>query len=128
MQAMHAYSRVTRWRTPVVVDDTAFEALKAGLDLLGSGDKLMWNSGMVDLLLQMHKVHLNFAVSAEFYGVNPPTANLELLSRFFAKYPGYEDRVFLSVKVRYNLICPLVTSTLPVDLGWHRQYEARLQS
>jgi len=67
------------WRTPVVDDDTAFEALKAGLDLLGPGDKVLWNS-------------------AEFYGVDPPTANLELLSRFFAKYPEYQDRAFISVK------------------------------
>lgn len=37
---------------------------------------------------------------AEFYGYNPPTANLELLSRFFEKYPTYVDKAFLVVKVR----------------------------
>lgn len=36
--------------------------------------------------------------AGEFYGVDPPTANLEMLSRFFAKYPEYIDRTFLSVK------------------------------
>lgn len=37
--------------------------------------------------------------SGDFYGVDPPTGNLELLSRFFAKYPEYKQRAFLSVKV-----------------------------
>lgn len=38
----------------------------------------------------------------EFYGSehygNTPTANLEMLSRFYAKYPEYIDRTKLSVK------------------------------
>lgn len=34
----------------------------------------------------------------EFYGVNPREANLELVSRFFEKYPSYQDKAFLSVK------------------------------
>jgi pyridoxine 4-dehydrogenase len=36
--------------------------------------------------------------SAEFYGQGLTTANLDLLARFFKKYPGYADRTFLSVK------------------------------
>ena len=36
--------------------------------------------------------------SAEFYGQGLTTANLDLLARFFEKYPGYADRTFLSVK------------------------------
>lgn len=36
----------------------------------------------------------------EFYGVNPRTANLEVLNRFFTRYPEMADRTFLSVKVR----------------------------
>jgi pyridoxine 4-dehydrogenase len=36
--------------------------------------------------------------SAEFYGQGFSTANLDLLARFFKKYPGYADRTFLSVK------------------------------
>ena len=35
---------------------------------------------------------------AEFYGQGLSTANLDLLARFFDKYPGYADRTFLSVK------------------------------
>jgi len=41
---------------------------------------------------------------AEFYGVHPPTANLELLSCSLAKYPEFKDRVLLSVNVRNDLI------------------------
>lgn len=36
--------------------------------------------------------------AAEFYGPGLSTANLELLARFFDKYPEYADRTFLSVK------------------------------
>jgi pyridoxine 4-dehydrogenase len=36
--------------------------------------------------------------AGEFYGFTPRTANLELVSRFFEKYPDYADRAFLSVK------------------------------
>lgn len=35
----------------------------------------------------------------EFYGRNPREANLDLLSRFFEKYPELADKAFLSVKV-----------------------------
>jgi pyridoxine 4-dehydrogenase len=34
----------------------------------------------------------------EFYGQGFTTANLELIARFFEKYPAYTDRTFLSVK------------------------------
>ncbi|KAF8307612.1 aldo/keto reductase [Clavulina sp. PMI_390] len=67
------------WTTPVVDDETAFESIKAGLDLVQPGEKIMLGSG-------------------EFYGVNQPTANLELLSRFFSKFPEYTDRALLQVK------------------------------
>ena len=36
--------------------------------------------------------------SGEFYGQGATTANLELVARFFEKYPEYADRTFLSVK------------------------------
>ena len=39
-----------------------------------------------------------YITSAEFYGQGLTTANLDLLARFFKKYPGYADRTFLSVK------------------------------
>jgi pyridoxine 4-dehydrogenase len=35
---------------------------------------------------------------AEFYGPGLSVANLELVARFFEKYPQYADRAFLSVK------------------------------
>jgi hypothetical protein len=35
----------------------------------------------------------------EFYAQDRGTGNLEMLSRFFEKYPEYADRAFLSVKV-----------------------------
>jgi pyridoxine 4-dehydrogenase len=101
-------SHTTRWRTPVVDDDTAFAALKAGLDLVPSGDKVLWNSGTWYLMGILHEAHANFVVLAEFYGIDPPTANLELLSRFFVKYPEYKDRVFLSVKVLDDVILHVV--------------------
>ena len=37
-------------------------------------------------------------LSGEFYGQGATVANLELVARFFEKYPEYADRVFLSVK------------------------------
>lgn len=40
--------------------------------------------------------------AGEFYAQDLGTGNLELLSRFFEKYPEYADRTFLSVKVRYG--------------------------
>lgn len=72
------------WKAIPVPDDQAFAAIKAGLDLVSPGEKVLLNSG-------------------EFYGFNPKTANLELLGRFFAKYPEYADRAFLSVKGGANL-------------------------
>ena len=41
---------------------------------------------------------LTHLTSAEFYGHGLTTANLDLLARFFEKYPSYADRTFLSVK------------------------------
>ncbi|EIM84126.1 aldo/keto reductase [Stereum hirsutum FP-91666 SS1] len=69
------------WTPTPVPDEQCFEAIKAGIDRLPAGVKMVLNS-------------------AEFYGYNPPTANLELLSRFFEKYPTYVDKAFLVVKVR----------------------------
>ena len=39
-----------------------------------------------------------FSRVGEFYGQGFTVANLELVARFFEKYPGYADRAFLSVK------------------------------
>ncbi|KAH9065810.1 aldo/keto reductase [Lactarius vividus] len=67
------------WRSTPVPDEEAFAAIKAGVDALPPGVKLFLNS-------------------AEFYGPGLSIANLELVARFFEKYPDYADRTFLSVK------------------------------
>ncbi|KAJ3728507.1 aldo/keto reductase [Lentinula raphanica] len=67
------------WTPNPVSDEQAFESIKAGVDALPPGTKAFLNSG-------------------EFYAMDRGTGNLELLSRFFAKYPDYADKTFLSVK------------------------------
>ncbi|KAG8947853.1 hypothetical protein FRC04_010211 [Tulasnella sp. 424] len=63
-----------------VPDEQAFAAIKAAIDLVPADQKLFINS-------------------SEFYGFPPNfTANLELLARFFTKYPELANRTFLSVK------------------------------
>ncbi|KAE9397422.1 aldo/keto reductase [Gymnopus androsaceus JB14] len=62
-----------------VSDEQAFEAIKAGVDALPAGTKMFLNSG-------------------EFYDSKRGTGNLQLLSRFYNKYPEYTDKTFLSVK------------------------------
>jgi len=72
------------WTAKPVPDEVCFEAIKTSLDSVPAGCKMILNSG-------------------EFYGMNPKTANLELLARFFEKYPEYQDKAFLSVKGGVNL-------------------------
>jgi len=61
-------------------DEECFETIKAGVDSLPNGVKMFLNGG-------------------EFYGPeNHMTANLDMLSRFFEKYPDYAEKTFLSVK------------------------------
>lgn len=60
-------------------DEEAFESIKAGVDACPPGAKMFLNSG-------------------EFYSYDFSTANLQLLARFFEKYPDYADKTFLSVK------------------------------
>ncbi|CAE6459738.1 unnamed protein product [Rhizoctonia solani] len=61
-------------------DEQCFESIISGIKAAPPGVKVFLNSG-------------------EFYGVAPHiTANLELLNRFFTKYPEYAERTFLSVK------------------------------
>ncbi|EJD07506.1 Aldo/keto reductase [Fomitiporia mediterranea MF3/22] len=67
------------WKPTPVPDEDCFGAIKTSLDSVPPGEKMILNS-------------------SEFYGVNPPEANLELLARFFEKYPDYADKAFLSVK------------------------------
>ncbi|KAH7915005.1 NADP-dependent oxidoreductase domain-containing protein [Hygrophoropsis aurantiaca] len=67
------------WQASPVPDEQCFAAIKAGIDSLDDGVKLFINGG-------------------EFYGHNLSTANIEMIRRFFDKYPEYIDRTFLSVK------------------------------
>ncbi|EMD38423.1 hypothetical protein CERSUDRAFT_113579 [Gelatoporia subvermispora B] len=71
------------WTPNPVPEEQAFEAIKAGVDALPAGVKMVLNSG-------------------EFYAQDLGTANLKLVSRFFEKYPEYADRTFLSVKGGVN--------------------------
>ncbi|KAI9063462.1 aldo/keto reductase [Trametes sanguinea] len=79
---VHGLMRMTWVPTPVS-DEQAFEAIRSGVDALPSGVKMILNS-------------------AQFYGMGWSTANLQLLSRFYEKYPDYADRTFLMVKGAYN--------------------------
>ncbi|KAH9982820.1 NADP-dependent oxidoreductase domain-containing protein [Lactifluus volemus] len=74
----HGLMRMTWCPTPVS-DEQAFASIKGGIDALPPGVKMFLNS-------------------AEFYGQGLTTANLDLLARFFTKYPEYAERTFLSVK------------------------------
>lgn len=68
-------------RTTPLDDDEAFEAMKAAID----AGATFWNGGV-------------------YYGFGPhgELLNLELVARFFTKYPELADKVFLSVKGGFN--------------------------
>ncbi|CDO74155.1 hypothetical protein BN946_scf185043.g206 [Trametes cinnabarina] len=72
------------WVPKPVPDEQAFEAIRSGVDALQPGVKMVLNS-------------------SQFYGMGWTTANLELLSRFFERYPDYADRTFLMVKGGFNV-------------------------
>jgi pyridoxine 4-dehydrogenase len=74
----HGLMQMT-WTPDPVPDEQCFEAIKAGVDALPPGARMFLNGG-------------------EFYGHNMSTTNLEMISRFFEKYPEYVDRTFLSIK------------------------------
>ncbi|TFK19490.1 aldo/keto reductase [Coprinopsis marcescibilis] len=67
------------WKPEVHSDEQCFESIKSGVDALPPGTKMFLNAG-------------------EFYSLDLGTANLELLSRFYATYPEYASKTFLSVK------------------------------
>lgn len=97
------FNSTFRWTATPVQDDICFEAMKAGMDNLPPGTKMVLNSGECTPIFNeiMQAQLVTILLLAEFYGFNPPTANLELISRFFEKYPSYVDKAFLVVKVRY---------------------------
>lgn len=47
-----------------------------------------------------HKTFVLTPTLGEFYGHNLAATNLEMIARFFEKYPDYVDKTFLSVKVQ----------------------------
>ncbi|KAF8557518.1 Aldo/keto reductase [Imleria badia] len=67
------------WKPEPSPKDECFEAIKAGIDALPPGAKMVLDGG-------------------EFYGHNFSTANLDLIAEFFETYPDYAERAFLSVK------------------------------
>ncbi|KAI0041502.1 aldo/keto reductase [Auriscalpium vulgare] len=84
------------WIPTPVPDEAAFAAIKAGIDSLPPGVKMILNSG-------------------EFYAQDRSTLNLELVARFFEKYPSYVDKAFLSVKGGIN-VQQLVPDSSPESL------------
>ena len=84
-----------------VSDEQAFESIKSGVDALPPGVKMMLNSCELILPCIVHvPASLLITTTAEFYGQGFSVGNLELLARFYEKYPDYVDKTFLAVKVR----------------------------
>ena len=92
----------SRWKPTPVPDDDCFASIKAGIDALPPGAKMLLNSGAPNHVFSPYLSpkfsHVLFRYAGEFYGQGETPANLELVARFFEKYPSYADRVFLSVK------------------------------
>lgn len=85
------------WTPEPVPDEQCFEAIKAGVDALPPGTKMFLNGG-------------------EFYGHNLATTNLEMIARFFEKYPDYVDKTFLSVKGGVKLGAVPLPDNSPANL------------
>ena len=107
---------VTRSMNGNISDEQAFETIKGGIDALPPGAKMMLNSGESGLISMGGSI--DFHVSADFYGQGHSLGNLELLARFFEKYPGYAEKTFLSVKVCSTLL--LVSYTYINPYGYRR--------
>lgn len=81
-------------------DEQAFEAIKAGVDTLPPGAKMILNSGRLDITLgRLAAPDIPPFPQADFYGEGHSVGNLELLARFYDKYPDYASKTFLSIKV-----------------------------
>ncbi|KAJ7664289.1 aldo/keto reductase [Mycena rosella] len=65
-------------------------AIRAGVDALPAGVKMVFEQRYAP------------AIHREFYSATWGTENLELLARFYAKYPEYAEKTFLSVKGGMN--------------------------
>lgn len=96
--------------------EQAFEAIKAGIDSLPQGVKMLLNGGTGlgrDFWALLTRTLL---CTAEFYDENASITNIDLISAFFEKYPDYADKVYLSVKVS----C-FSTDHILVELIFHAQ-------
>ncbi|KAH7108523.1 aldo/keto reductase [Auriculariales sp. MPI-PUGE-AT-0066] len=67
------------WKPTHVPDEQCFAAIRATVEALPAGAKA-------------------FIVSGEFYGIEPREANLDLLKRYFDRYPEDKEKIFISVK------------------------------
>ena len=85
-----------------VPDEQAFESIKAGVDELPDGVKMVLNSGEPHIHPTIQHVKTTPHLLGDFYGANMSLGNLELLARFYDKYPDYADKTFLSVKVCFS--------------------------
>ena len=84
------------WKPIPSSDEDAFAAIKADIDALPPGAKILLSQQRCVVLhstLQIPPTHAT--LSGEFYGQGCTVANLKLVARFFEKYA---DRAFLSVK------------------------------
>ena len=86
------------WRPTPISDEDAFAAIKAGIDGVPPGAKMILNSGQWSFHLISSDPPNSPHALGEFYGQDFSAVNIELVARFFEKYPDYADRVFLSVK------------------------------
>ena len=116
-----------------MTDEDAFESIKASLDSVPPGAKMILNSGVfIYIYMCVYPFNPYYNSLGEFYGINPREANLELVARFFEKYPEYADKAFLSVKESFFCIQAgvllKVTLIFPFQIGGHeaRQSRARL--
>ncbi|KAJ7271737.1 aldo/keto reductase [Mycena rebaudengoi] len=82
----HGLMQMTCVGSDPVPEEQCFESITAGVDALPAG----WSNSPLTVPL------------AEFYAMDFGTLNLEMLSRFYAKYPEYADKTFLSVKGGFN--------------------------
>lgn len=74
-----------------------------------------------------YRIICMYRLTGEFYGRNPPEANLELVSRFFEKYPSYADKAFLSVKVHCQWVSFDIFCFVQMTSYWIREHIAMVQ-
>jgi hypothetical protein len=84
-----------RWKTKPISDEQAFETIKAGLDALPDGAKMILNGGR---LLSRLRKSVPQIYTGEFYGPGWSIYNVELISRFFEKY---QSKYALAYNLRY---------------------------